>query len=48
MLDVLTHTLAQGAYPAPMAGVTLYHYLFVSAAMFATVIFTGATIIYAF
>jgi len=28
-------TLAQAAYPDPMPGITLYHYLFVSAAMFA-------------
>lgn len=34
MLSMFAETLAQGAYPAPMAGITLYHYLFVSAAMF--------------
>jgi len=30
----LATVLAQAAFPAPMHGVTLYHYLFVSAAMF--------------
>jgi len=35
MVDMLGATLAQAAFPAPMAGVTLYHYLFVSAALFA-------------
>ena len=33
MID-LTTTLAQSAWPAPFAGPTLAHYLFVSAAMF--------------
>lgn len=34
MIDMLGATLAQAAFPAPMAGVTLYHYLFVSASLF--------------
>jgi NADH-quinone oxidoreductase subunit K len=35
MTGVLGLVLGQGAYPNVMAGVTLYHYLVVSAAMFA-------------
>lgn len=31
---MLLHTLAQAEFPAPMAGVTLAHYLLVSALMF--------------
>lgn len=34
MTGLLQSTLAQGAFPEPMVGITLYHYLFVSAAMF--------------
>lgn len=34
MTSTLLTTLAQGPYPIPMSGITLYHYLLTSAALF--------------